>query len=91
MTSLKINDAVRRLCKHPDPQLTDKDSLWWVTSQQSLPGKFGKWESQEKFFFFFSSGGGERREPVTCREDPELEGTFAYSEGFAVTESREVY
>ena len=48
-------------------------------------------EPRKVFFFFFSSGGGERRESVTCREDPELEGTFAYSEGFAVTESREVY
>ena len=57
-----------------------------MTSLQSLPGKFGRWESQEKGVFFFFSGGGERREPVTCREDPELEGTFAYSEGFAVTE-----
>ena len=38
------------------------------------------------FFFFFFSEGGEKREPVTCREDPELEGPFAYSEGFAVTE-----
>lgn len=34
-------------------------------------------------------GGGrgvKRRELVTCREDSKLERTFAYSEGFAVTE-----
>lgn len=44
------------------------------------------WEMGEPrkgcFFFFLGVGKGE---PVTCRR-PRAGGTFAYSEGFAVTE-----